>query len=119
SRSTLFRLEALGVDAARQLIAKGLAAEGADADDDAVGHLAGHANGDGRHVLTSLEVAVAIARARWEHAGRAGTGHDAAAEGDEGALERPRVRLADAEAALGTKALRYGRDEHYDVISAF
>lgn len=29
------------------------------------------------------------------------------------------MRLADAEAALGTKALRYGRDEHYDVISAF
>ncbi len=27
--------------------------------------------------------------------------------------------LADAEAALGTKALRYGRDDHYDVISAF
>jgi putative ATPase len=31
----------------------------------------------------------------------------------------PVVTLADAEAALGTKALRYGRDEHYDVISAF
>src|SRR5699024_10074798 len=29
------------------------------------------------------------------------------------------VELADAEAALGTRALRYGRDEHYDVISAF
>jgi putative ATPase len=107
SRSTLFRLEALGVDAARQLIAKGLSAEGADADDDAVDHLAGHADGDGRHVLTSLEVAVAIARARWEGGGEGA------------ALERPRVRLADAEAALGTKALRYGRDEHYDVISAF
>ncbi|MFP5256012.1 MAG: replication-associated recombination protein A [Acidimicrobiia bacterium] len=106
SRSTLFRLEALGVDAARQLVAKGLAAEGADADDDAVDHLAGHANGDGRHVLTSLEVAVAIARARWER-------------GERAELTRPRVRLADAEAALGTKALRYGRDEHYDVISAF
>ena len=31
----------------------------------------------------------------------------------------PVVTLPDAEAALGTKALRYGRDEHYDVISAF
>ena len=29
------------------------------------------------------------------------------------------MTLADAEAALGTKALRYGRDAHYDVISAF
>jgi putative ATPase len=32
---------------------------------------------------------------------------------------RGRVTLADVESALGTKALRYGRDEHYDVISAF
>ena len=50
-------------------------------------------------MLTSLEVAVAIAR-----------GRDAA---------DPDVTLADAEAALGTKAIRYGRDDHYDVISAF
>jgi putative ATPase len=98
SRSTLFRLEALDEDAARALIERGLRAEGATADDDAMAHLAGHANGDGRHVLTSLEVAVAVARAR---------------------TQPPVVTLADAEAALGTKALRYGRDEHYDVISAF
>ncbi len=109
SRSTLFRLEALDGDAARALIAKGLAAEGAGADADAVEHLASHANGDGRHVLTSLEVAVAIARAR-----TAATGATAP-----GAHEPSVVTLADAEAALGTKALRYGRDEHYDVISAF
>jgi putative ATPase len=31
----------------------------------------------------------------------------------------PKVTVADAEAALGTKLHRYGRDEHYDVISAF
>jgi len=117
SRSTLFRLNPLDADAARQLLAKGLAAEDADADDEAVAHLAGHANGDGRHVLTSLEVAVAIARARWEHA-RAGHA-EAEVDPAEATLPRPRVRLADAEAALGTKALRYGRDEHYDVISAF
>ena len=104
SRSTLFRLNALDGDAATLLLRRGLRAEGAGADDDALAHLAGHANGDGRHVLTSLEVAVAIARAR--HAGADG--------GDE-----PVITLADAEAALGTKALRYGRDEHYDVISAF
>ncbi|MCB0972005.1 MAG: replication-associated recombination protein A [Acidimicrobiales bacterium] len=102
SRSTLFRLEALDADAARDLIARALDSEGADADDDAVEHLAARANGDGRHTLTSLEVAVALAVQR--------------ANGDGG---RPRVTLADAEAALGTKALRYGRDDHYDVISAF
>ena len=102
SRSTLFRLEALDLDAARALIERGLGAEGATADDDAVAHLAGHANGDGRHVLTSLEVAVAIARGRAKASRR-----------------RRWSPCADAEAALGTKALRYGRDEHYDVISAF
>ena len=98
SRSTLFRLHALDHAAARTLIERGLAAEGATADEDAIEHLAGHANGDGRHVLTSLEVAVAIAGGR---------------------SRPPVVTLVDAEAALGTKALRYGRDEHYDVISAF
>ena len=32
---------------------------------------------------------------------------------------RVQVELADAEAALGTNALRYGVDDHYDVVSAF
>lgn len=102
SRSTLFRLHALDDDAARALIAKALAAEGASADDEAIDHLAARANGDGRNTLTSLEVAIALAQQR---AGEAGG--------------PARVSLADAEAALGTKALRYGRDDHYDVISAF
>jgi putative ATPase len=105
SRSTLFRLHALDVDAARDLIARALRAEGAEADPDAVEHLASRANGDGRHTLTSLEVAVALAQQR----AAAQTPPDAVA----------RVTLGDAEAALGTKALRYGRDDHYDVVSAF
>ncbi len=104
SRSTLFRLHALDPAAARLLIAKALEAEGATAEPDAVAHLAARANGDGRHTLTSLEVAVALAVQR------------AAAVGPE---EPAVVTLADAEAALGTKAMRYGRDDHYDVISAF
>jgi putative ATPase len=141
SRSTLFRLNPLDQAAATQLLHKGLRAEGATADGDALAHLAGHANGDGRHVLTSLEVAVAIARARQQAEALAVTGDDAthpqAARGARSALRLaesheagpgagtgadlgpPVVTLADAEAALGTKALRYGRDEHYDVISAF
>ncbi len=105
SRSTLFRLYALDEGAARDLIGRALAAEGATAEDDAVAHLAGRAAGDGRHTLTSLEVAVALA------------GERARRSGDAGAVAR--VTLADAEAALGTKALRYGRDDHYDVVSAF
>lgn len=107
SRSTLFRLHALDDEAARRLIAKALESEGAAADDDAVAHLAARANGDGRHTLTSLEVAVALAVQRAEADGAAGSGGIAT------------VTLADAEAALGTKAMRYGRDDHYDVISAF
>jgi putative ATPase len=33
--------------------------------------------------------------------------------------DRPDVTLADAEAAASAKALRHGRDAHYDVVSAF
>jgi putative ATPase len=101
SRSTLFRLEPLGPEAIVELLRRGLDAEGAAADDEAVRHLAERAGGDGRHALTSVEVAVALARARTE-------------AGDQAV-----VTQGDAEAALGTKLQRYGRDDHYDVISAF
>lgn len=94
SRSTLFRLEPLDNDATRQLVERGLVAEGVTAADDAVDLLVERAAGDGRQVLTSLEVACALS----------GYGH---------------VTLEHAEAALGTSALRYGRDDHYDVVSAF
>jgi len=94
SRSTLFRLEPLERPAIEALVARGLQAEGADATPDAVALLADRAAGDGRQVLTALEVAVALA-----------------APG--------RVEEHHVEAALGTSALRYGRDDHYDVVSAF
>ena len=97
SRSTLFRLEPLGPEAVRCLLERGLAAEEVAADDDALDLLVDRSAGDGRHALTSLEVAAALT---------VGRGGD-------------RVSMVDAEAALGTKALRYGRDEHFDVISAF
>jgi putative ATPase len=100
SRSTIFRLEPLDEDAVRELIRRGLDAEGATIDDEAADHIVPRVGGDGRQALTTLEVAIAIAAAREDG-------------GD------PHVTLTDAEDALGTKALRYGRDEHYDVISAF
>jgi putative ATPase len=103
SRSTLFRLEPLGAAALGELVRRGLIEEGATADEGAVEHLVASAGGDGRHVLTSLEVAVALASARCEHEGGA----------------EVVVTLADAESALGVAAVRYGRDDHYDVISAF
>lgn len=100
SRSTLFRLENLGPEAVATLITRGLEAERASASAEAIEHLVVRAEGDGRQSLTSLEVAVALARVR----------------SDGGPVH---VELADAEAALGTQALRYGQDEHYDTVSAF
>ena len=94
SRSTLFRLEPLEPDHLRVLVARGLEALGTTAADDAVELLVTRSGGDGRQVLTSLEVAAALA--------------------NPGPVE-----LAHAEAALGTSAVRYGRNDHYDVVSAF
>jgi putative ATPase len=94
SRSTLFRLQPLDRPAIEELVRRGLAAEGASADADAVDLLVDRSAGDGRQVLTSLEVACVLS----------GSGH---------------VGLEHVESALGTTALRYGRDDHYDVVSAF
>lgn len=94
SRSTLFRLEPLDRAAIGELVERGLAAEGVTASDDAIDLLIDRAGGDGRQVLTALEVSCALA-------------------GDS------RVELEHVESALGTSALRYGRDDHYDVVSAF
>ncbi len=94
SRSTLFRLEPLNCEAIATLVRRGLEAEGTSATPEAIDLLVDRAGGDGRQVLTALEVACALAR------------------------PQP-VDLAHVEAALGTSALRYGRDDHYDVISAF
>ncbi|MEO5902174.1 MAG: replication-associated recombination protein A [Ilumatobacteraceae bacterium] len=94
SRSTLFRLEPLDRPAIEELLRRGLEAEGTTAEPAALDHLAERAAGDGRQVLTALEVASALA-----HPGR--------------------ITVEHVEAALGTSALRYGRDDHYDVISAF
>ena len=106
SRSTLFRLHPLDSGALVELVHRGLVAESATADGDAVEHLAARSSGDGRHALTGVEVAVALAGRRTgaDPSGTAGPVH---------------VALADAEAAADAKAVRYGRDGHYDVISAF
>jgi putative ATPase len=94
SRSTLFRLEPLGRDAIAELVERGLEAERSAATPEAVELLVDRSAGDGRQALTSLEVAIALAQPGG-------------------------VTLEHVEAALGTSALRYGRDDHYDVISAF
>ncbi|MBS1837145.1 MAG: AAA family ATPase, partial [Actinobacteria bacterium] len=53
SRSTLFRLHALGAPSLTELAHRGLAAESATADAAAVEHLVERCGGDGRHLLTS------------------------------------------------------------------
>ena len=97
SRSTLFRLEPLDDEECVTLLRRGLEMESYEADDEAIEHLVANAGGDARHALTTLEVAAIMA---------AEAGVD-------------RVTVQHARAASGPKALRYGRDEHYDVASAF
>ncbi len=104
SRSTLFRLSAVGEEHLRTLVHRALADEDrglGDAhlsiDADALDHLVDHAEGDARHTLTSLDVAAALAS-------EAGV---------------PAITVEQMETALAMRALRYGDDEHYDIISAF
>jgi putative ATPase len=97
SRSVLVRLEPLGPLDLAELARRGAQFEGTSIDGEATEHLVRMASGDARQLLTAVDVAVAMSRAR-------------------GATS---VQLADVEAALGTQALRYGESDHYDVISAF
>ncbi len=103
SRSTLFRLEPLTETALRTVLERalvdprGLADDGVTITEEALDHLVDRSDGDARHALTSLEVAAALT------------------------IEsgRTEIELADAEAAIAMRAIRYGDDEHYDVLSAF
>ncbi len=113
SRSTLFRLNGLDSEALLELAHRGLEVEGATSDEEALEHLVGRSGGDGRHLLTSLEVALALATAR---AGGETVGPELSRSASRSEVH---VNLSDAEDALGASAIRYGRDDHYDVVSAF
>jgi len=93
SRSTLLRLEVLGDDDLGKLLQRGATVESATLAPEACALIVQRCGGDGRQALTSLEVAIALAKDK-------------------------HVSLAHAESALSTSALRYGRDDHYDVVSA-
>lgn len=93
SRSTLLRLEALANVHITSLLQRAAASEAVQLSGDACDLIVQRCGGDGRQALTSLEVAIALARDK-------------------------QVLLVHAEAALSTSALRYGRDDHYDVVSA-
>ena len=92
SRSRVLRLRSLTEEDLGLLLDRGAGELGIDVSDEAREYLLRLAGGDGRRMLNALEVA--FAGTKW-------------------------VEVADVERAVGQRALRYGREEHYDVISAF
>ena len=92
SRSRVLRLRALSEEDLGLLLDRGVEELGVAISDEAREYLLGLAGGDGRRMLNALEVASAGTKS---------------------------VEVADVERAVGQRALRYGREEHYDVISAF
>ena len=76
------------------MVGRGLDADGATAEPEAVSALVGLADGDARAVLTTLEVAVALAGSA-------------------------PVTLDDVERARHSRLHHYGEDDHYDQVSAF
>lgn len=99
SRSTVFRLRPHTAESLGVLARRALTVESASIDDDALAHLVARADGDGRSLLRSLEVAIAIAD-------------------DPDRCDPRRVSLADAESAVDVRVLHYGDDDHYDIASA-
>lgn len=94
SRSSVFGLKPVDENAVAELLGRALAHENVQAHDAAVELLARRCTGDARQALTALEVAIALS--------------DGVA-----------VSLENATTALDTSVSRMGRDDHYDVISAF
>jgi putative ATPase len=97
SRSTLFRLEALSSDDLSTLVERGLEAEQSSATPDALDRLLSRIDGDARALLTTLEVAVAVAQNR---------GPDES------------VTAEDIDAARSARTLRHNEDDHFDIASA-
>jgi putative ATPase len=109
SRASLWRLHPLSPDDLRVLIRRGLDAEGADAEPDAIDAVVAACEGDARAALTTIEVAVALARA----------GAGAGAGADAGSEAAPIVLTMDDMArARDGRLFHQGADEHYDQISA-
>jgi len=104
SRSSLWRLRPLSAESMRTLILRGLVAEGAAADDDAIDAVVAACEGDARAALTTVEVAVALARA-------------SAAQSGETPAELV-LTMADMARARDGRLFHQGADEHYDQISA-
>jgi putative ATPase len=97
SRSTVFRLEPLKEADLTLVVERALRAEHATIVSEALTHLVDMADGDARAALNTLEVALALASSD----------------------QRDDLTLEDVERARQTRVLRYGEDDHYDIISAF
>jgi putative ATPase len=92
SRSRVLRLRSLSEEDLGVLLDRGMEELGVGVSAEAREYLLRLAGGDGRRLLNALEVAASGTK---------------------------RVEVADVERAVGQRSLRYGREEHYDVISAF
>jgi len=93
SRSRVLWLRSLSEEDLGVLVGRGMEEMGVEVSAEAREYLLRLAGGDGRRLLNALEVAASGAQQR--------------------------VQVADVERAVGQRSLRYGREEHYDVISAF
>ena len=94
SRSSVFGLKPVDEQAVAELLRRAVIHEGVEINEEAVELLARRCTGDARQALTALEVAIALSG---------------------GAT----VTVEHATIALDTSVSRMGRDDHYDVISAF
>jgi putative ATPase len=101
SRSSLWRLRPLSPENLRTLVLRGLEAEEAAAEDDAIDAVVAACEGDARAALTTVEVAAALARA--------GGGDPAAT---------PHLSIDDMSKARDGRLFHQGADEHYDQFSA-
>ena len=94
SRSSVFELKPVGEDAITTVLQKATKLLSCRATDEAIALIARRCTGDVRQALTAYEVAVALA----------GNGE---------------ITVDHATMALNTSVSRLGRNDHYDIISAF
>lgn len=94
SRSSVFALKPVDESAIEALLRRAASVEGVEIGDDACNLIARRSTGDARQALTALEVAIALSPQKV-------------------------VSLEEAMRALETSVTRMGKNDHYDVISAF
>jgi putative ATPase len=106
SRASLWRLHPLTPDNLHALVRRGLELEEAEADEDAIDAVVAACEGDARAALTTVEVAVALARAAQDPTG------------DQADRRRVHLTIDDMARARDGRLFHQGADEHYDQISA-